>query len=325
MSRFVIIDGHAILYRAYHAIPPLNAKDGRPINAVYGFMSMMLRVMEVLQPTHLAVVFDRPGGTFRNKLFKDYQAQRPKADDEFISQIATVHEVLDAAGIAVFEMDGYEADDVIGTLVSRVAEMPNAKLPAAPAGRQISNEGIESIIVTGDRDLLQLASQHVKLYMPMKNLSEAKLYGVDEAKERMGVEPRLIPDFKALAGDPSDNIPGVSGIGPKTAAKLITTFGSVENLYEHLADVDKVAVREKLLKHKDDAVMSKKLATIICDAPIEFSLEQCGVPDLVQPDFIEYLHTLGFSSLIRRLTGKPTNKIVEKKEEKKESEQMGLF
>ncbi len=323
MSRFVIIDGHAVLYRAYHALPPMNSRDGRPTNAVYGFVSMMLRVVESLAPTHLAVVFDRPGGTFRNELFKDYQAQRPRADDDFISQIATVHEMLEAAGIAVFEMDGFEADDIMGTIVQKL-EIRGGKLD-----NEVGNEKLEQeiIIVTGDRDLLQLATERVKLYMPMKNLSEAKLYGVEEAKERMGVEPHMIPDFKALAGDPSDNIPGVSGVGPKTAVKLITTFGSVENLYEHLADVDKVAVREKLQEHRDNAFMSKKLATIVCDAPIEFSLEDCIMPDLLQPDFIEYLNTLGFKSLIKRLTGKPKQTTVsnQKNDETSTDKQLGLF
>src|SRR3989344_5599255 len=226
MNRLVLIDGNAVLHRAYHALPPLTAPDGSIVNAVYGFASILFKLHHDLAPTHLAVAFDRPKPTFRKKLFADYQAKRPEMDKELVGQIEKVHELVRAFGIPIYEVDGYEADDVLGTIAKQTKE--------------------EVIIVTGDRDLLQLVNDRVKTYMPIKGLSEAKLYGVVEARERLGVNPTQISDFKALAGDASDNYPGVAGIGPKTAVELLSQFRTVEEIYTAIKNKD-----QKLKKFSD--------------------------------------------------------------------------
>lgn len=294
MNRLVLIDGNAVLHRAYHAIPPLTAPDGSVVNAVYGFATMMLRLIGDLKPTHIAVAFDRPKPTFRKKMFEGYQAKRPKMDEELSDQIPKVHDLIASFGIPIFEKDGFEADDIIGTLAH------NRK-----------KEKIDQIIiVTGDRDILQLVEdEKVLVYMPTKGLSEAKLYGEKEVKERMGVAPDKIPDFKALAGDPSDNYPGVPGIGPKTAVSLLATYKTLEGILK---------TKELSAVEKESAQLGKDLATICLDVPIEGSLKPLGT--LNRPEAIEVLTALGFRSLLKRLTG-------EKDESKKQktSKQQELF
>ena len=323
MTRLVLFDGNAILHRAFHALPPsLTAKDGTPTNAVYGFVAMLLKVIEDLKPTHVAVAFDRPKPTFRKELFKDYQAQRPEMDDKLVPQIAFVHDVLSAMKIPVFEMDGYEADDVLGTITQQVQ---SSKFKVQ------SGKVDDVVIVTGDRDLLQLVNEKVKLYMPVKGLIEAKLFGEKEAEERMGVTPRQVPDFKALAGDPSDNYPGVAGIGPKTAVQLLKQFGSVENLYQHLDRVKNPAVKEKLIKDKANALLSHKLATVVTDVPVDFSPETTELPsDFLTQEVITAFGKLGFKTLLKRLTEmgkKEPSESINKAEAKKDLEksQMELF
>lgn len=332
MSRLVLIDGNAILHRAYHALPSsmTNAK-GEPTNAVYGFVAMTLRVIEALEPTHLAVAFDRPGPTFRKKLYKKYQAQRPDMEDALVSQISKVHHVLESMKIAIYELDGFEADDVIGTIASKaVCDTKDVKRKKDVS--HITNHVFqinEVIIVTGDRDLLQLVNEQVKLYMPVKGLSDAKLFDEKEAEVRMGVPPRQIVDLKGLMGDPSDNYPGVAGIGPKTAISLLQQFDSIENLYTHLADIANPAVREKLTKDKDNALLSYKLATVVTDAPVLFEVDKTELPDdFLTSEVIEEFGNLGFRTLLRRLTelNKKVNGVEEKKVKKKDdSEQIGMF
>ena len=279
-----MIDGHAILYRAYHALPTsLTTPKGQIINAVYGFTSMLLKVISELKPTHLIVVFDTPQPTFRNKLYKDYQIQRPKADEEFIVQIDLVKKVVNEMNIPLFECPGFEADDVIGTVV-----------------KQYRKENSETIVVTSDRDMLQLINGKVKLYMPVKGLSISKLYGEKEAEERMGVKSSQIVDYKGLVGDPSDNYPGIPGIGPKSAEKLLRVWGTLENIYAHLSSIDgKLA--EKLLEHKDSALLSKQLATIVVNAPVTFNPEACILKNFDRPNVHNLFAEFGFRSLIPRL------------------------
>ena len=222
MNRLVLIDGNAILHRAYHALPPLTAPDGSVVNAVYGFASILIRLFNDLKPTHMAVAFDRPEPTFRKKMLKAYQAQRPEMEDTLVSQIPKVQDLVRAFGIPIYDATGFEADDVIGTLAGQASnsEMKHYPLSVIPAkaGIQFSKHEIpdqvgndnrnsidEVIIVTGDRDILQLVNDRVKVFMPTKGLSEGKLFGVSETKERMGVAPDQIPDLKALMGDSSDN------------------------------------------------------------------------------------------------------------------------
>lgn len=305
MNRLVIIDGNAILHRAFHALPPLTAPDGTLTNAVYGFTSMLIRLITDLAPSHVAVAFDRPKPTFRKELFTNYQIKRPKMDDGLAAQIPLVHEVLSAMHIPIFEQDGFEADDVIGTLCSHTP-----------------NNIDQIIIVTGDRDLLQLVTDTTKAYMPTKGLSEAKLYGPKEARERIGVDPKQIPDFKALAGDQSDNYPGVPGVGPKTAIELIKKYKTVELLYGALEKNSFDAssgLKEKLIKNRKLATLSKVLATIRTDVLIDANIPLLTKDQLKTVDVLRIFEHLGFTSLIKRLLldGKSETKSVQKKKDER--------
>lgn len=308
MNRLVLIDGNAILHRAFHALPQtLTTPDGIPVNAVYGFTSMLFKLYTDLKPTNIIVAFDRPKPTFRKQMFAGYQAKRPEMDEGLARQIEKVHDVVRSFGIPIYELDGYEADDIIGTLAKQ--------------------SPMQVIIVTGDRDLLQLVEDDkILTYMPVKGLSEAKVYGEKEARERLGVEPKQIPDYKALAGDQSDNYPGVAGIGPKTASQLLDTFGSVEALYQAIGKKDirlhavSESVIEKLANGAEDAVLSKDLATIRTDAPIHLRLDESKISSLDRPEARKVLEALHFFSLIKRLQklGKEEVPIEKKKEAKKE-------
>ena len=327
MNRLVLIDGNAVLHRAYHALPPLTAPDGRVVNAVYGFTSMLLKIITDLRPTHLAVAFDRPKPTFRKELFEKYQATRPKMDEELVGQIGPVHEVIGAFGIPVFEMDGFEADDIIGTLCRQILNPKS--LPSRQAGKILNKTKVDQvIIVTGDRDILQLVQDDkVLVYMPTKGLSEAKLYGEKEVKERLGVTPKQVVDYKALAGDASDNYPGVAGIGPKTAQALLAKFGTVQKLYEALAAGSSAAKnipemqKERLVSDKENAFLSRMLAAIKTDVPLDVDFGTIALGDVNTPEARAELTKLGFMTLLRRVmgeTGKPAKK--EKKELKKKGE-----
>ncbi|HCM37462.1 MAG: polymerase I protein [Candidatus Gottesmanbacteria bacterium GW2011_GWB1_43_11] len=320
MNKLVLIDGNAILHRAFHALPPsLTTPDGQPTNAVYGFVAILLRVIEELKPTHLAVAFDRAKPTFRKTLFKEYQAHRPKMEDALVSQVDIVHRVVTAMKMPIFEQDGFEADDLLGSIAKQVGSSQSAVR---------SKKIDDTVIVTGDRDLLQLVNHQVKLFMPVKGLTESKLFGEKEAQERMGVVPKLIPDLKALMGDASDNYPGVAGIGPKTAVALLNQFGSVEKLYQHLDQVVNPSVREKLEKDRDNAMLSHKLATVVTDAPIKFVPEKAQLAkDLLTQEVIELFGNLGFKTLLKRM-GKMMQKEVPgetKPIKKKDERQMELF
>jgi DNA polymerase-1 len=277
---------------------------------------MIMRLYQNLKPTHIVVAFDRPGPTFRNELYKEYQVQRPKMEDDFISQISIVHDAVAAFGIPIFEADGFEADDVIGTIAT------HAKLD-------------EVIIVTGDRDILQLVEDdHIFCYMPTKGLSEGKMYGEKEVVERLGIAPKLIPDYKALAGDQSDNYPGVPGIGPKTAIDLLNRFGSVEGVYKKLGDKStqiKPTVRTKLDEGKESSMLSHTLATIRTDVPLRFEPDKAKITSLDTKEIQLLLETLHFPSLIKRLHGEGAMQEIQKtkksqdKRVEKSSEQQQLF
>lgn len=292
MNRLVLIDGNAVMHRAYHALPPLTSPDGKPVHIVYGFVSVVLKLFQALKPTHMAVAFDRPGVTFREKLFTAYQSQRPKMEDDFISQIPLVHQTVAAFHIPIFEMDGFEADDMIGTITDTVVR--------SKGGGPQSIDQV--VIVTGDRDILQLVTGDKALvYMPTKGLSEGRLYGEKEVEERMGVPPRLIVDLKALMGDASDNYPGVSGIGPKTAIKLLAEYGSVEGIYTHIDALTNMNTKAKLIAGKESAFLGKTLATIRTDVPFIFKSGVARVTDLNTPEVRQLLERFSFPSLIKRL------------------------
>ncbi len=254
MSKLILIDGNAILHRAYHALPPLTTKRGEPINAVYGFISMLLRVIQDLKPTHIVVAFDRKEPTFRHKEYKQYQAHRPETDKNLISQFDKARRVIDAFGIPFYDKAGFEADDVIGTLV-----------------KQAEKKLDEIIIVTGDKDILQLVTEKTKVYLPVRGLSDAKLMETEDVVEKMGVRPDQVDDYKALVGDPSDNYPGVPGVGPKTATKLLAEYETVENVYKNIDKIQE-RVAKKLKEGKDLAIVSQKLATIVTNVPVKLDI-----------------------------------------------------
>jgi DNA polymerase I len=302
MSKLVLIDGNAILHRAYHALPPMFNRRGEPTNAIYGFVSMLLRIIQDLKPTHIVVCFDREEPTFRRKMFSTYQTQRKPTEDNLSTQFKKARELTKAFHIPSFDLAGYEADDLIGTIASRCSEFPISNFQF-PNNLKIKNSKLkidEVVIVTGDRDQYQLVNDKVKLYMPITGLTNAVLVGEKEVEERMGVGPERIIDYKALVGDPSDNYPGVPGIGPKTAVNLLIEYGSLETIYKNL---DKISQRisEKLKKGKDSALLSQKLAKIIKDVPIKFDLEEASKWNIDSRDVDNEFNELGFRTLAKRV------------------------
>lgn len=287
-KRLVLIDGHAVIFRAYYAFPQsLRTAEGDLANAVFGFASILFKVIEELQPTHIAVAFDMGKPTFRHLDYVGYKAQRPEVDKELIGQIDKVREVVDILNIPQFGVEGFEADDVIGTL-SRQAN------------------GSEVVIVTGDQDAMQLVNENVKVYLPARGKVPAKIYGVKEVENRYGFSPLQMIDYKGLAGDASDNIPGVKGVGPKTATSLLNQFGSVEKIYEELDKAiaeGKISkgVGEKLTSDYEMAVMSKKLATIVLDVPVTLELDDCQTYDYDKEKARDFFEKLGFRSMVGRL------------------------
>lgn len=280
MDKLVIIDGNAILHRAFHAMPPLTTRSGEPINAVYGLVSMFLRVIQDLKPDYIAVAFDEKEKTFRHKEFEKYQSQRPPTADELSSQFGKARDFFKAVGVPIYSKPGFEADDVIGTIADKSKD--------------------DVVIITGDRDILQLVNDKIKLYMPIVGLANAKLYDAAAATERMGVPPEEIPDYKALVGDASDNYPGVGGIGPKTAEKLLEKYGSIDNIYAHLQDIEP-KTRQKLIDGKNDAKLFHRLATIVKDVPIEIDFPQMEKWKIDSPEVFNLFEKFGFKTLTDRI------------------------
>lgn len=283
MKRFVLIDGNALLHRAYHAIPPLTTSAGELVNAVYGFSSMLLRTFEQLNPDYVAVCWDRKAPTFRHVDYVGYKANRKKMDDGLAGQFERASQVTSALNIPSFGVDGYEADDLIGTLARQAAEL-----------------NLETIIVTGDRDALQLLGNKVKVCMPKGSLADTVLYDEATFVKNYGFAPHNLVDFKALAGDASDNIPGVRGIGEISAQKLIQEFQTVESVYANLTAIP-AKTAQKLAHDAESAILSKKLATIAFDAPIVLDLAACALHDYDQERASQLLQQLEFKSLINRL------------------------
>ena len=281
----LLFDGNALVHRAFHALPPLTvSKTGEMVNAVYGFANTLLKVLAEFKPTYWAVAFDRPTPTFRHEMFEEYKAQRPKAPEELKSQIKWVHQLIDAFHIPIFEIDGFEADDVLGTL-----------------GKQASEQSIETIIVTGDNDVLQLVLPRIKALMPRRTLSDTVLYDEEAVQRKYGIKPGQITDFKALVGDVSDNIPGIPGIGEKTAAKLIQEYGNLEGIYTRIDEIRPSKLQAALRQHQSQAFQSRELVTIVRDVPVTLNLEACRVSTYDRSEVVELFRELEFINLLPRL------------------------
>ncbi|OGF20420.1 DNA polymerase I [Candidatus Falkowbacteria bacterium RBG_13_39_14] len=310
MQKFIIIDGNAILHRSFHALPPLTTKDGEMINAVYGFTMTLLKSIKDLNPKYIAVTFDKAAPTFRHELYEAYKGTRVKADgiEELYNQIPKLKEILKAFHIPFYEKDGFEADDLIGTIAKKIY-MGN-KIPPNLLLEKGGNkeERLETIIVTGDLDTLQLVNSHTKVYTLKKGLSDTVIYDEAGVKERFeGLAPEQMIDYKALRGDPSDNIPGVKGIGEKGAIKLLNEFKTLENLYEKLEvheDFLPQKLAERLIAHKEDALMSKKLAAIDKNADFNFNFMECEWIGYDKEKIFELFQKFEFKSLLNRLPEK---------------------
>ncbi len=289
-QKLVIFDGNALLHRAYHALPPLTTSDGKLVNAAYGFTTIFLKVLKELKPVYVAVTFDRPEPTFRHEVFADYKAQREKKPQELYDQIDIIKDIVKAFGVPIFETKGYEADDIIGTIT-----------------QQTSKLGIESLVVTGDLDALQLVDDYTSVYTLRKGLADTVTYNPAAVYERYGLKPEQLVEYRALKGDPSDNIPGVKGIGEKTAAELIKKFHSIDGLYTSLKKNDTQAkklpprLRELLLASEKEAGLARKLSVIVRNVPIKFSPQDCRLKDFDLPRIAELFHALEFKSLLGRL------------------------
>ncbi|WP_145329197.1 DNA polymerase I [Paenibacillus xylanexedens] len=284
MDKFILIDGNSIIYRAFFAMPPLTNSKGLHTNAVYGFTTMLLRLLEEHKPTHVMVAFDAGKVTFRHEGYQEYKGGREKTPPELSEQFPLLKELLQGLGIAQFELAGYEADDIIGTLTKR----------ADDAGRQV-------LVVSGDKDMLQLASEHVHIGLTRKGVTEIELYDPAQIKERYGLTPLQIIDLKGLMGDASDNIPGIPGVGEKTALKLLHQFGSVEEVLNGTGEL-KGKMKEKIETHAEDARMSKQLATIHREVPLEQTWEDMQFDGLKEASAGPALAKLEFKSLLERLS-----------------------
>jgi DNA polymerase I len=285
MERLMLLDGYGLVYRGYFALPPLTTSKGDLVNGVFGFASIVLRGIQDLQPDYLAVSFDLPGPTFRHKQYADYKATRVKMPDDLRDQFPKVREVVKALRIPVYEMPGFEADDVIGTITEQLD--PHANL--------------ETTIVTVDLDMLQLVTPRVRLMTTRSGVENTVIYDVERIDERFGLRPDQMIDYKALKGDPTDNIPGVPGVGEKTAAKLIREFGDLESLFSRIDEVTPEKLRDKLRDHREQVFMGRELSTIVRDLPIEIDLDAARLGDYDRETVVRLFREYEFRTLIERL------------------------
>lgn len=314
---FMLIDGHALAYRAYHAFPPLTTSSGELVNAVYGFSRILLTVLRDLEPTYLACCFDLPQPTFRHTQYTAYKAQREEMPQDLQTQIERIKGVVEAMNIPIFAVPGYEADDVIGTIATRVvqqlinSEQPTAKNNDAISSKlsAVSSAPEKVLIVTGDRDAFQLVTDKIHVYMPPRSKEAFYIdYGPTEVKEKMGIRPDQIIDYKSLAGDASDNIPGIKGVGDKTAVRLLQAFETSEGIYETLKTPEKLTEEQKkLLKPKllenlangyEEMVLSRTLATIDTTVPLDLTLDDCVLKNYDKSKISTLFEELDFKSLI---------------------------
>ena len=315
MKRLILIDANALIHRSFHALPPLTTRKGELVNAVYGFTSILLRIINELKPDYMAAAFDLAAPTFRHIEYEEYKAKRPKAPDELYEQIPKTKEVLEAFNIPILEKQGFEADDIIGTIA-----------------KEMSKTNIDEILIlTGDLDTLQLVDKKIKVYTLKKGLTDSIIYGEKEVEQRYGLKTEQMIDYKGLRGDPSDNIPGVKGVGEKTATALLKEFNTIENLYKQIEKMTKKQIEkhsfltqklvEKLKQNKEMAFFSKKLVTIFQNVPIKFDLNQLNWQKNYNIDKVKQIFDrFNFQTLLKRLPGE--NKEVR---EEKFSQQPNLF
>ncbi len=294
MKRLILIDSHAIIHRAYHALPPMTDSRGEPTGAVYGFTSILLRILREFKPDYIAAGFDLPGPTFRHVASERYKAQRPETPGELSSQFAKVEELLASFGIVVFKKEGYEADDIIATISEKFRKDKN----------------LEIVIVTGDMDSLQLVRPGLKVYAMKKGITETVIYDEKEVNNKYGFGPEYVVDFKGLKGDPSDNISGVRGIGEKTAGELIKNFGSIDDIYKALKKGSaKISanVAEKLKSGEEDAKLSRELARMYTKVPLDIKMENLTWRGEDKEKIAVIFEKFGFRSLLKRLNIEASN------------------
>ena len=276
-ENFFIIDGHSQLYQAYYAITELTTPSGQPINAVYGFTRMLRKIIKEDKPCYMAIAFDTKGPTFRHIEYKEYKSHRKPTPDDLVSQIPLLYDVINAYNIPLFAIQGFEADDIIGTI-----------------SKKLSKENIECTIITIDKDMDQLIDKHIKIFNPRKK----EIRDTEKLRKEKGIEPENVIDILALGGDSSDNIPGIPGIGYKTALNLIREWKSLENVISNVDKIKGKKKQENLLKYTELARLSKRLATIDTEVPLDFNLEACRLTNFNNIKLNELFTNYGFKSFI---------------------------
>lgn len=276
-ENFFIIDGHSQLYQAYYAITGLTTPSGQPINAVYGFTRMLRKILSENRPSFMAIAFDSKGQTFRHLEYKEYKSNRKPTPDDLVTQIPLLFDIIYAYNIPIYTNEGYEADDIIGTI-----------------SKKVSSEKIECTIITTDKDMEQLIDNYIKIYNPRKS----EIRDLEKIRKEKGIEPETFIDVLALSGDSSDNIPGVPGIGMKTALNLIKEWKSLENVLSNIDKIKGKKKQENLMKYMDLARLSKRLATINTEVPVDFNIETCRLTDFNSTRLNELFIDYGFNSFL---------------------------
>lgn len=283
-KKLLIIDGNAIIHRAFHAIPMLATSSGQPTNAIYGFCSMIMNLLIKERPEYIVITYDRKGKTFRDDLYTEYKATRTKAPQELYDQMPLIKDVMRAFNIPQFEVDGFEADDIIATITHKMKSEPE----------------IHCYIATGDRDAFQLITKSVSVITPKSGFKEYATYTPEKVKEEFGITPEQFCDYKTLRGDTSDNIPGVPGIGEKIATDLLKKYETIDGILNHLSELSP-AIAKKMTEGKESLEMSRKLVTLKYDVPVEFDLEECTTHNFDVSEITRLFDGYEFRSLVRKL------------------------
>ncbi|MFN7170840.1 MAG: 5'-3' exonuclease H3TH domain-containing protein [Candidatus Omnitrophota bacterium] len=286
-KKLFILDGNSFCYRAYYAIKGLSNSKGMPTNAIYGFVNMLNKIIREEKPDYLAVAFDMKGPTFRHRLFEEYKIKRPPMPKDLQEQLEIIKEIVQAYNIPVFEQEGYEADDVMATMVE-----------------SLKSQHLLIYLVTADKDVLQLVEENVFVYNPYHKYSP--VYNSKSVRERFGMSPNFIPDLLALMGDDTDNIPGIAGIGEKTATQLLARFHSIDNLLSHTEEIEKENLRQTIEKEKEKISLNKKLAFLNRDLPLEINLDDLRIKPPNKSKLFRLFKELEFKNLLRELSREET-------------------